>query len=380
MMRSLFPYFRFGLMTGYLVMAVIITAIQPGYLWLAFLFGLVFMTFIDEYVGNSRKEFGNLNSTVIDFMLYLTLPLQLILFALLLTYLSESDPFGILLIANGVGFDLTSIKSSLTSADIVIMLAFFGFVFGAAGVNISHELFHRTKNRFAVSVGRWLLAFTFDTTFAIEHVYGHHRHVGTSEDPATARRGEALQVFWLRSTIGQIIKAFQYEANRLTSRGRSILSWRNKALRGQFMSLTYLALAYYAAGWRGMAAMLIMAVIGKLFLESVNYIEHYGLLRVPGTKVAPRHSWDSFRLLSNALLFNLPRHSSHHTNASLRFWQLEPNRSTPQLPYGYLVMIFIALIPPLWRRVMDTPLKNWDQNFATEGERELLDSKAQAPA
>jgi len=376
MMQIFFPYMRFGLMTGYLIMAVLVTAIQPDFLWLVFLFGLLFMTAGDEYIGNSSKEFGNLNSAVIDFMLYLTLPLQLMLFGLLLTYLSNGDPFGIISLVAGFGLDLASIKSNIRQIDIAIMLAFFGFVFGAAGVNISHELFHRTKNRFAVSVGRWLLAFTFDTTFAIEHVYGHHRHVGTNKDPATARRGEALQVFWLRSTVGQIIKAFEYEANRQKTHGRSVWSWKNRAIRGQFMSLTYLAVAYYAAGLRGMAAMLIMAVIGKLFLESVNYIEHYGLLRVPGTKVAPRHSWDSFRLLSNALLFNLPRHSSHHTNASLRFWQLGADSSTPKLPYGYLVMIFIALIPPLWRRVMKNPLADWDKSFATKQELELLDNRS----
>jgi len=379
-MRLLLPYFRFGIMTNYLVMVVVITFFRPDFLWLIFAFGLIFMTVADEYIGNSRKEFGDLNAAFLDFMLYLTLPLQLLMFALLMTYLSNGDPFGLITFSNSFGLDMAAVKSTLSSGDIAVMLVLFGFLFGAAGVNISHELFHRTNNRFAVSVGRWLLAFTLDTTFAIEHVYGHHRHVGTKDDPATARRGEALQVFWVRSTIGQVIKAFEHEARRMDSRGRSLWSWRNRAIRGQFMSLAYLCLAYYAAQWRGVAAMLLMAVIGKLFLESVNYIEHYGLVRVSGTKVAPRHSWDSLRLISNALLFNLPRHSSHHTNASLRFWNLEPNRSTPVLPYGYLVMVIIALIPPLWRRVMASRLEGWDQNFATKAELELLDQKGQAPA
>lgn len=371
-MRSVLPYFRFGIMTSYLITVVVVTAVFPGFLWLLFLFGLLFMTAGDEYIGNSRKQFGELNRLVIDAMLYLTLPLQLMMFALAMTYLSDGDPLGVIAGGDFVSLDIAATRASLSAPAIGVMLVFFGFLFGTAGVNVAHELFHRTKNRFAMAVGRWLLAFTLDTTFAIEHVYGHHRHVGTRQDPATARRGEIVQAFWLRSTIGQFVQAFQYEARRQQSRGRPVWSWRNRAIRGQFMSLTYLGLAFYAAGWRGVGAMLLIALVGKLFLETVNYIEHYGLVRVPGTKVATRHSWDSFRLLSNALLYNLPRHSSHHTNAALRFWHLEPSRTAPVLPHGYLTMIVIALIPPLWRKVMAAPIRDWDENFATEGELQLV--------
>ncbi len=95
-------------------------------------------------------------------------------------------------------------------------------------------------------------------------------------------------------------------------------------------------------------------------------------MRVEGAKVAARHSWDSYRMLSNALLYNLPRHSAHHLNASLKYWELRPANDVPMLPMGYMTMILMSLVPPLWRRTMHPLLKEWDKKFATEAELEFI--------
>ena len=160
--------------------------------------------------------------------------------------------------------------------------AIVALVYGAAGINAAHELSHRTHSFLDQAAARWLLAFTCDTTFPIEHIHGHHRYVGTERDPATARRGEYILAFMVRSTVGCFVNAFRIERERLATASMPVWSPANRALRGQLMSLTYAAGFYWLAGWPGVAVFLALAVNGKMYLEAVNYIEHYGLVRVPG--------------------------------------------------------------------------------------------------
>jgi alkane 1-monooxygenase len=133
------------------------------------------------------------------------------------------------------------------------------------------------------------------------------------------------------------------------------------------------AAAYvYAAGLSGLTAYLAAAVIGKAYLEAVNYIEHYGLVRAPGTRIEPRHSWDCYRKASNALLYNLPRHSDHHLHARKPFWELRASDSAPLLPYGYQTMVAMALVPPLFFKTMRPLLHEWDRAMASGAELKLL--------
>jgi alkane 1-monooxygenase len=102
----------------------------------------------------------------------------------------------------------------------------------------------------------------------------------------------------------------------------------------------------------------LQAVVGFSLLEVVNYLEHYGLARQRTAtgryeKVDARHSWNSDRTVTNVFLFQLQRHSDHHANPLRRYQTLRSFDSSPQLPAGYATMIVVALVPPLWRRVMD---------------------------
>lgn len=251
-----------------------------------------------------------------------------------------------------------------------------GLMIATAGTNVAHELIHRTWSPISVLWGRYLLAFTCDTSFSIEHVYGHHRNVATFEDPASARRGENAWSFVIRSTLGAFKGAWEFEKRRLKKRNAPF--WNNKALTGQFISLTYAGVFGVLTGSIsfGVALFFILAAYGKTYLELINFIEHYGLVRVPGQKVDTRHSWNSNHAVSNLLLYNLPRHSHHHAKGHLPFWKLEPQVKAPQLPYGYLTMLLIATIPPLFRRVMEEPLDKWDQELASREELALLEANA----
>jgi alkane 1-monooxygenase len=223
-------------------------------------------------------------------------------------------------------------------------------------------------------IGRWLLAFTWDTGFAIEHVHGHHRNVGTELDPATAKRGEYIWAFVVRSTIGQWIAAKRIEDERLARKGIANNLINNRFWRGQLMTVAVLALYVTFLGPIGILFSAYAGAIGKIYLEVVNYIEHYGLVRVPGTRVEARHSWDSHRRVSTGLFYNLMLHSNHHAIATRRYWELEQSRETQALvlPRGYMAMIFFAFLGPPFFKFTDKLLARWDRELASPGEIAVL--------
>ena len=61
-------------------------------------------------------------------------------------------------------------------------------------------------------------------------------------------------------------------------------------------------------------------------------------------------------------MMNAPRHSDHHANATREYQILRDYQQVPMLPAGYPLMMFLSLIPPLWRAVMDKRLLNFVNN------------------
>jgi alkane 1-monooxygenase len=231
-----------------------------------------------------------------------------------------------------------------------------GIVNGIA-INAAHELGHRRE-----AVERWLsriaLAATGYGHFYIEHNRGHHVRVATPEDPASARLGESFWAFWPRTVVGSVRSAWRLESRRLRLRRHSPWSWRNDILSAWAMSLALAAGLAAAFGVAVVPFLVLQAVVGFSLLEVVNYLEHYGLRRQRNQagryeKVGPRHSWNSDRIVTNVFLFQLQRHSDHHINPLRRYQTLCSLEDSPQLPAGYAGMIVLALVPPLWRRVMD---------------------------
>ncbi|CAM2764654.1 alkane 1-monooxygenase [Skermania piniformis] len=230
-------------------------------------------------------------------------------------------------------------------------------VISGVGINAAHELGHRVEKH-----ERWLakvaLAQTCYGHFFVEHNRGHHARVATPEDPASARFGEVLYEFLPRSVLGSLRSAWRLEADRMARRRSRTWSWRNDNLQAWAMSLVLFGVMIGVFGFTILPYLLLQAAIAVLMLETVNYVEHYGLLRqqTPGGNreaIAPRHSWNSDRLVTNVLLFHLQRHSDHHANPARRYQTLRSSDEAPQLPAGYATMVLLALVPPLWRRVMD---------------------------
>ncbi|MGW4122972.1 alkane 1-monooxygenase [Nocardia sp. NPDC004711] len=247
----------------------------------------------------------------------------------------------------------------LSVVDKLGLAATLGFVSGI-GINAAHELGHRVER-----LERWLskmaLAQSAYGHFFVEHNKGHHARVATPDDPASARMGESLWEFLPRSVIGGFRSAIHLEGERLRRKGHRWFSVHNHILQAWAMTLVLFGGLLAVYGWRVLPYLLLQAVIGAGLLETVNYVEHYGLLRRKRpngswTRCSPSDSWNSDRLVTNIFMFHLQRHSDHHANPGRRYQTLRTSEEAPQLPAGYATMILLALIPPLWRYVMDPRL------------------------
>ncbi len=363
---------RYSMMNLFILSGMVTMALGGWWLWLGLGTTLVLVNIVDELLGDAGNIEAMPPKWYMNLMLWLTWPL---LFVMTLICLNTVGPgfASIDRILNWLGFDPVGARQNTGFVTGTGGLVSLGMFYGLGGVNVAHELVHRTKSTFDMVLGRWLLAFTWDTGFSIEHVYGHHRHVGTPKDPATARRGEYIFAFVVRSAVGQFLSAMRFENERLKRRGLANNLWNNVFWRGQLMSLCVIALFTFMVGPFGFAYAALAAFVGKIYLEIVNYIEHYGLVRVPGSRVEDRHSWDSHRRLSTGLTYNLPLHSNHHKFATKPFWELQQaHDKAPLWPMGYVAMILCSFFPPLWKRVSEPLLKDWDQRLASEQEREIL--------
>lgn len=242
-----------------------------------------------------------------------------------------------------------------------------GVISGSGGIVVAHELMHRAS-AFARALAEILMTQASYAHFCIEHVYGHHRHVATPLDPATSRRGENVFAFIPRSVFGGALSAWRIETERVARAGAA---WTLRDRRLRMPLATALVYGGIAAlfGAKGVALFLAQSAVAVTLLEIINYLEHYGLSRrelAPGRyeRVGPEHSWNSSHRVSNLYLFNLARHSDHHFLASrpyeaLRHWD---DREAPQLPSGYAAMLMVALVPPLWFRVMNPRVDAWTRN------------------
>lgn len=230
-----------------------------------------------------------------------------------------------------------------------------GLMCGVLGINVGHELGHR-KRKPEQRIGQMALLSSLYMHFFIEHNRGHHRYVATPQDPATARYGESVYRFWLRSIVLSLRSAWRLEAERLQKKDKAIFSLSNQFLRFMLLQAALLVGIYSFFGAFALAGFLLAALVGILLLETVNYIEHYGLLRQKKgehyERPKPWHSWNSDHPLGRLMLFELSRHSDHHFLASRKYQTLRYHEQSPQMPTGYPGMMLIALLPPLWFRLM----------------------------
>ncbi len=272
------------------------------------------------------------------------------------------------------GIDILAARADTHPIHYVSLSILLALSIGLISTLVGHELTHRTWDPVSMLIGRWLLAFSFDSNFAIEHVYGHHRYVSTIDDPATAPRGRNVYAHLFISTYRCNVGSWVIEGERLKKKGLGLFSVHNLAIRGYLMSIALVVGAYYVAGWQGAVFFTISAILGKFVLEIVNFMEHYGMVRNPEVPVQPYHSWNTNKRVSSWVMFNLTRHSHHHAQGEVPYQDLKPYADAPMMVGGYLTTIVATLIPPLWNKLMIPKVLAWDQKYASDEELQLANA------
>jgi alkane 1-monooxygenase len=338
------PWLDLGYLSAFVLTALIVIGTIKGgfYPLVGFFVGFVIVPIVDALTGIHKANLDPRDEPIIE--------ARVIYRAILWAW----TPFQLFLIALGAW---RFMQPDLPDAVRFAVVISTGLGSGAIGINIGHELGHRrnTMDQFCAHV---LFGSVSYLHFLVEHNRGHHIHIATPRDPATARLGESFWFFLPRTLIGQFLSAWRIEIERMKRSGKNAFHLSNVMI---WYTLTPFVVALgFALVFGPMGALFFFgqSAMAVLLLESVNYIEHYGLTRreiAPGVyeKVEPRHSWNASYLMSNWLLFGLQRHADHHAFANRRYQILRHLEGGPQLPVGYPTMILLAWVPPLFFWVMN---------------------------
>jgi alkane 1-monooxygenase len=338
----------------YLTPLVVFFSIWKGGIWsysaVIFLFGI--LPFLELFTKGSTKNLTEYEEEMAkediryDLLLYSLVPIQYFLLFYFLVKIDEPS------------LDIPS-KIGLTLA--------FGMACGILGINAAHELGHR-NTKYEQLMSKMLLLTTMYLHFFIEHNRGHHKNVSTDEDPASGKYGEIVYTFFIRSVLGSWLSAWQLEKERLHKHNLNFWSHHNEMLIFQILQLGLLTLIITIFSLTVLLWYLGAAIIGILLLETVNYIEHYGLRRKKQgnryERTMPIHSWNSNHPIGRAVLLELSRHSDHHYMANRKYPILRHFDESPQMPTGYPGMMIMALIPPLWFFIMHKQIEKYKMTEA----------------
>ena len=353
--------------------------------WLAMLLGgwglalaplVIFSThlILDNAFRPDHDSYRRMQPWLSDAYLYLHIPCGALTYILLMWQAAPDDMLGVgVQLSALLGHWVLVSHHAYTFGQLIACAAISGLMMSTNTI-VAHELVHRRSNPWALTIGRILLGLNGDAQFAISHVYGHHMQVATPKDPATARRGESVYRFALRSTVGQYREAAALERQRLVRLGKTFWNWQNHFLQSIVMTAFFVVISFLLAGTTGLFAWLVSALVTKFLLEVVNYIQHYGLVRVAGERVEPRHSWDCDSKGATWVFYGLSRHSNHHNKPALIYTELMPidaATGSPRLDVGYIACMFMATMPPVWHRWATPRLLEWDKRLASTEERRL---------
>lgn len=331
------------------VLAIVGATLGGWYIILLPLYAMVISSIIDRIIGDNKDNPDpNISTDRLfwhELITKIWFPVQFV--------------FVYFAIAAATRFDHLS-----TSESIYLMMSV-GVATGGVGIVYAHELIHQ-RNKLERTLGDALLAMVLYGHFRTSHILIHHRYVGTPADQVTARYNEGFHRFLWRVLTKGFLASWRMEASRLAKRERSLWHTSNPFWRYFGWGLAFWALAGIIGGWFGLVLFVVQVAVAVLFLELTNYVEHYGLVREylgdgKYENVKPRHSWNSARRFTNYLLINLQRHSDHHYKPDRRYPLLqtyEPNEA-PELPFGYPLLAAIAMVPPIWRRMMNPRVRKW---------------------
>ena len=305
-------------------------------------YAFVVLPILDVVLGKNNKNLGENKvktkkiNKVFDWMLYINLPIV----------------YGLLYYAF---IKITSTQYS--NFEMVGLCLSGGVLLATNGINVAHELCHR-KKYFERAIGKALFLPCLYMHFYIEHNFGHHVNVGTPKDGATAKYKQSLYSFWFSSVSKQYVDAWKKQMQLLNIKKNGFISINNDMLWYHVFQPAYLLIMYAFFSFNVLCFALFSGIVAFLFLECINYIEHYGLRRLKNEsgrfeRVRAIHSWNSNHNIGRIVLYELTRHSDHHYKASKKYQLLDYHVESPQLPFGYPASILLSFVPPLWFYIMN---------------------------
>jgi len=351
---------KIGFFSAFILPSLVVLGIYLGGGWqiMAVVFVFIVIPLIDRWTGIDTQNVSPAEQSIVGELFYYRF----------VTYLWVFVQIGFLVWA----IDLVATRH-LSWIELAMFAVSCGLVTGGIGITVAHELGHK-KSKWEKFLSQALLLTVCYMHFYIEHNRGHHVHVATPEDPATAKKHQNVYAFWVQSVFAGYAHAWKIEGQILRNHGRSLYSLHNRMIWYTVLPFAMCAAITMAYGtneinWLIPAFFFGQSIVAFTLLELVNYVEHYGILRTelsPGQyeRVNPLHSWNASHLVSNFFLFQLQRHADHHFNAIKRYQVLDHYDGSPQLPFGYPTMILIALIPPLWFTMMDPRLDTFERSPA----------------
>lgn len=315
--------------------------------WIPLIYVFVFIPTLELFIAPDPKNLDEVEEQLAksnkwyDVIVWMTVPLQFLSLYLF----------------------LSSFNASLSTVDITGRIVAMGLLCGAFGINAAHELGHRT-NAFEQYLAKLLLLTSLYMHFFIEHNKGHHKHVATPHDPSTAKYKQTVYAFWIQTFVGTYLSAWHIAIDESKKKNRSLPIINNEMFLFQLIQIGFVLGIFSFFGLPIMLYFLGAALMGATLLETVNYIEHYGLTREKGTgtnyeRVQPHHSWNSNHVIGRLMLFELSRHSDHHYLASRKYQVLRNMDQAPQMPTGYPGMIVLSLFPPIWFSIMHRQMKKY---------------------
>lgn len=335
-------------MVSYAIPLIAIASLLLGGIWsfATVVFSFVLIPLVDLFLPvnssniSEHEEESKSRIKLFDYLLYANVPLQYGILVLFLTTIS----FKTLEVYEIAGFTITM-----------------GICNGVLGINVAHELGHRVNN-FEQTLAKSLLLTSLYLHFFVEHNRGHHKNVATPLDPATAKINQSIYSFFIQTLLGSYLSAWKIQFDLLKKEGKSFFSLSNSMLNYHIIQLAFLVLIYLIFGTYTLSLYLITALIGILLLETINYIEHYGLMRKINErgvyeKVDVVHSWNADQTFGRIMLYELTRHSDHHYKASRKYQILRNLNRSPQLPTGYPGMMIVSFFPPLFFYLMNKRVK-----------------------
>ena len=291
---------------------------------------------------------------------------------------SSFDVLGLGYLANtlasfaGLSHDVFAARAGNAGLDFLGAGLSLGGMLGVSGISAAHELTHRTASPLDMKFGRWDFALSFGGNFATEHVFGHHKNLGyAGVDTVSPKRGVGFYEFLTIGGWTQWAAGMHIEQTRLEAQDKSVFALDNRVFHAWARGAVVVTGVCLAAGSLGFTVWFIAACFSKYILEGLNFFSHYGLIRLPGEKITTRNTFSSFNPISNHFTFNIGRHGAHHEHDTPYYgFKWKP---MPEAPYGYLTMTLISWIPPLYWKIMIPMLKDWDENWATPAELEVID-------